>query len=88
MDTESINILMDLNMRVIGGKTNSMDMEEKYGQMEPNLKGIILMVKSRVKVLLHGLMEVLIWEIFLRIIYMEEVCIIGLIKEHTMALGK
>ena len=74
-------------MRDIGKKISSMGMGKKYGLMVHSLKAIILMVKNKGKERLLGQMEVHIKEIFMKIIFMEEVYIAGLMAECIMGLG-
>jgi hypothetical protein len=74
-------------MKGTGKKINNMGMEKRFGPMEPSLKVIILMGRNREKVFLLGQMAVLIKEIFMKIIFMVEECIVGQMEESIMVLG-
>lgn len=53
---EYILIWMELSMKDIGKKTNNMEKERKYGQMELCMKGTMLKERSMVMVSLDGQM--------------------------------
>lgn len=61
-DLECIAILMELNTKASGKKTNSMAMVLKHGQMVPNMKDNMSKVRSTELEDSHGLMEVLSME--------------------------
>ena len=79
---------MARNTKETGKKTSSMVMVGKFGLTVPCLPEIMLMERSKVVVLLPGLMEVLIAATFLKTIFMVEASISGLMEEYMMVLGR
>ncbi len=69
MDSEGTCILMVLNTKATGKKTNSMVMEERFGLMVPPSRETTWMVESKVRELLLGLMKVPTLETLMRITY-------------------
>ena len=58
--------------------TNKMDMELRNGQMDPNSKGTMKMVKNLVKDCLFGLIKVVLKEFLSIIILMDLALILGM----------
>ena len=87
MALESIVILMELSMKDIGKKINNMVMDQKPGQMVPDMKANTFKEKNMGLEGLHGLMEVLIMDNSQKIISKEQASIIGLMEENMKALG-
>lgn len=87
MVLENTGILMVQSTKANGEKINNMASVKKNGQMVPNSKEIILMVKSKEKESLLGLTEALI-KVTLKItILKEEVFTAGQMVEFIMVLG-
>jgi hypothetical protein len=64
---------MELDMRVIGGKTSSMVKALRHGLMEPVMRGIMLKGKNTARDVSHGLMVALIQVNFMIITLKEKV---------------
>jgi ribosomal protein L10 len=86
-DLENISIQMERNMRATGKKTSSMDTVKKHGLMEHAMKGIIKKEKKTALENSFGLMDPLIKETLLTIIYMVLVSILGQTEENIMENG-
>lgn len=84
---ESIVILMELSMKVIGKKISNMVRELKLGLMVLNTTVNIFMVKNMGKVDSHGQMAVLILVLSKKIIYKVMELIIGLTEDNLLEHG-
>lgn len=70
-DMEFIEKIMEVYFKVSGNVINNMEKVVKYGQMEQNMKVIMCQVKNMVEVHLFGLMDHIILEILLIIVWMD-----------------
>ena len=82
-----IAILMEPDMKENGKKISNTVRVLKHGPMAPNSKVNMSKERNTEKVLSHGLMDQLIPDNSLRIIFKETESITGLMEENSMDLG-
>jgi len=84
----SIFIWMAQNMMVNGLKINNMDTVSKFGLMVQDMKETMIWERNKEKVILNGLTEVLILEIFQITIFMVMECMNGQMEENIKVNGE